>query len=493
MRSDRRQRIGPSDYYYIKNVNRKELRQKHSAVLPGAMSQLPNTSVVLRQAQEAGVRQVRFLYCDNAGIIRGKAAGRQALAACLNSGVNLPVAVQAMNSLDQLQPLEGMGPVGEIRLMADPRTFRVLPYAPHTAALLCNLLALDGTPWEACPRSFLRRMVERIQGEAGLTILASFESEWSLARRSLDGTYAAIDDSLGYSSIGMLTPTTVIDEILTALEAQHLRVEQYYPEMGHGQQEITLGYTPALEAADNQLAYRETVRSVAWNQGIIASFAPKPFSSQAGNGCHLHLSGWSGDRDSNLFYDPADRYSLSQLGYYFIGGLLAHLPALVALTCPSVNSYRRLKPRTWAGAYTCYGPDNREAAVRIVSPQLGKESTSINLELKTSDNTANPYLALGAVIAAGLDGIQRSLHPGDLLLALTDPDTIPEAERAERGILRLPISLGAALDELEKDNVLLDALGPLLAQSYLAVKRSEVAAFAAQDEAFEINQHFFKY
>jgi glutamine synthetase len=455
------------------------------------MNQLTNTSTVLRQVQEAGVRQVRFLYCDNAGIIRGKAAGRHALAGCLSSGIGLMTAMQAMNSLDQLQPVEGLGPVGEVRLLPDPRTFRILPYVPHTAALFCDMLTLDGTPWEVCPRTFLRRQVARAHTESGINIIAAFEPEWTLARRSMDGAYTAIDDSLGYSTIGMTPPAAVIDEIITALESQNLRVEQYYSEMGHGQQEITISHVPALEAADNQLVYRETVRSVAWNHSMIASFAPKPFATQVGNGCHIHLSAWAGDRDSNLFYDPADRYQLSQLGYYFIGGVLTHLPALVALTCPSVNSYRRFKPRSWASAYTCYGPDNREAAVRIASPQRGKENTSINLELRAADSTSNPYLALGGIIAAGLDGIRQTLQPGEALLI--DPDSLTQTERIERGIRPLPESLGDALDELEKDQVLLDALGPLLAQTYLAVKRSEVLAFFRQDESFEINQHFFKY
>ncbi len=456
------------------------------------MNQQTNTSIILRQAQEAGVKQVRFLFCDNAGIIRGKAAGKQALASGLSSGLGLMRAVLAMNSLDQLQLIEDMGAVGEIRLMPDPRTFRIVPYAPHTAALLCDLRLPDGEAWDGCPRTFLRRQVERAHGEAGISFMSAFEPEWSLARRAIDGTYTAIDDSLGFSSIGMTTPATVIDEILTALDSQRFKVEQYHSELGHGQQEITIAHAPALEAADNQLFYRETVRSVAWNQGLIASFAPRPFANQPGNGCHLHLSAWAGDR-SNLFYEPDDRYQLSQIGYYFIGGILAHLPALIALTCPSVNSYRRLKPHSWAAAYTCYGPDNREAAVRIVSPQYGRESATINLELRASDNTANPYLALGGVIAAGLDGIRQARAPGEALLTLDDPDNIPLEERIQRGIHRLPETLSAALDELEKDPVLMDALGPTLAKTYLAVKRSEAVAFARQDESFEINQHFFKY
>lgn len=462
-------------------------------ILP-MMNKPSNKSAVVYQAQEAGVRQVRFLYCDNAGIIRGKATGRLALQERLSAGVGLSVAMQAMNSLDQLQPLEGMGLVGEVRLVPDPRTFRILPYVPHAAAMLCDIALPDGTPWEACPRTFLRRQTERAHVETGVNIIAAFEPEWVLARRGPDGTYTAIDDSLGYSTIGMTTPAVVIDEIIGALEAQNLRVEQYYPELGHGQQELTIASATALEAADNQLIYRETIRNVAWNQGLIASFAPKPFSDQPGNGCHLHLSAWAGDRgDINLFYDPADPYQLSQLGYYFIGGVLAHLPALVALTCPTVNSYRRLKPKAWASAYTCYGPDNREAAIRIVSPLRDRESATLNLEIKTADSTCNPYLALGGVIAAGLDGIRQKLAPAEGQLVTLDPASLSEEERASRRIRRLPTGLGAALDELEKDQVLMDALGPALARSYLAVKRSEVAAFAIQSEYFEINHHFYKY
>ncbi len=458
------------------------------------MFQLTDTSTILQQVQQAGVKQIRFLYCDTAGIIRGKICGSKALAGRMESGIGLMRAAQALNGLDQLQNIEGLGPVGEVRLVPDPRTFRLLPYAPHSAAMLCDLLELDGTPWENCPRTFLRQQLERAQSEVGLTFLTAFEPEWTLARRGPDGSYTAIDDSLGYSTLGMTTPAAVIDEIVTALEAQNLPIELYHPELGHGQQELTISAATALQAADNQLFYRETIRTVAWNQGLIASFAPKPFTTQAGNGCHVHLSAWAGDRgDINLFYDAQDRYQLSQLGYYFIGGILHHLPALVALTCPTVNSYRRLKPQSWASSYVCCGPDNREAAVRIVSPLQNRESATLNLEIRAVDNTSNPYLALGGIIVAGLDGVLHKRHPGEDLLLLTDPASLSEEERTRRGIRRLPDSLEAALNLLEKDEVLMKALGPTLAQTYLTVKRSEVAAFAAQGLSFEIDQHFYKY
>ena len=244
------------------------------------------------------------------------------------------------------------------------------------------------------------------------------------------------------------------------------------------------------------MLYRETVRGVAFRRGLWASLAPKPIPDQAGNGTHLHASlidlgpdGAAGGR--NAFADPADRNGLSQVGYHFIGGLLAHLPALVALTCASVNSYRRLAPQTWASAYTCYGMDNREAAIRICSPLRGDPGSSVNLELKPSDSSANPYLALGAFIHAGVDGIRSKLDPGEAVNV--DPDTMTDVERAASGTHRLPASLNASLDALEADELLMDRLGPLRSSAYLAVKRSEATHFAhSTDPSYECFHHFTK-
>ncbi len=213
-------------------------------------------------------------------------------------------------------------------------------------------------------------------------------------------------------------------------------------------------------------------------------------------GAHLHISlrdlGPLGELgDTPVFYDAADQYSLSRTGYHFIGGLLAHLPALLALTCGSVNSYRRLAPQMWSSAYTVYGMDNREAAVRICSPMSDNLAKSVNLELKPSDSTANPYLALGAVIHAGLDGIRRKLDPGEAVNV--DPAVLSDEERLARGAHRLPDSLGAALDALEADTVLMGSLGDLRGRAYLAVKRSEAAAFADMNTARECFEHFTKF
>ncbi len=447
---------------------------------------------VVRQALEAGVQLVFFLYCDNGGIIRGKSTHISSLASCLDTGIGLTVAMQAMSDVDMLQAVDGMGPVGEIRLVPDPDTFTVLPYAPKRAIMMADMITLEQDIWDACPRSFLQRMVQQA-AEVGLSIKAVFEPEWTLAKRHEDGSVVPCDTSLCFSSIGMTTAQPVIDDIVAALGAQGIQVEQYYPELGHGQQELTILYADALRAADHHIVYRETVRNVAWQHGLHASFAPKPFADQAGNGCHIHFSAWDAAGRRNLFFDPQDRFRLSPTAYHFIAGILAHLPALVALTCPSVNSYRRLKPQAWSSAFVCYGPDNREAALRIPSPFWGHEMASTNLELKPSDSSANPYIALGGLIAAGLDGIADDLRPTAGHLVDVDPVTISEEERERRGMHRLPTHLGEAIAALEHDTVLLDALGSTLAQAYLAIRRGVLEFFTGKDDAFELHHHFYKY
>jgi len=444
---------------------------------------------ILARCKSDKVQLVRFLYCGNDSVIRGKACHTRFLNSYLRSGIGLTVAMQSFNMLDQLVPEGSFGPVGEIRLVPDPESFAVLPYTPKSARLLCDMLTLEGEPWGACPRSFLKRMIERGR-QAGVALKAAFENEFTLARHE-GGHYVPLDRSPCFSTIGMDSAAPVMIEIIEALMTQGVYPEQYYAELGPGQQELPVRFADALRAADNQITVRETARGVALRHGLLASFAPKPFPDQAGNGSHVHWSLWRIKDGRNHFHDPGGRYGLSEAGHAFIGGVLAHLPALVALTAPSVNSYRRLQPRFWSSAYTAWGPDNREAAVRVPSKRRGLEMESTNLEFKPCDPSSNPYLALGGLLAAGLDGMERKLDPGEP--ALVDPDTLSQAERTRRGIRRLPTSLAEALDALERDEVLRAALGDTLAREYLVVKRSEVRGFEGKDVTFEIEQHFYKY
>jgi glutamine synthetase len=445
---------------------------------------------VITSAHAADVRLIRFLYCDNGCTIRGKLAHIDSLAARMESGIGLTVAMQAMNMLDQLQPVEGMGPVGEIRLIPDPDSFVILPYAPHSAAMMCDMITLERKPWGACPRSFLKRMIDRAAGQE-LMIQATLENEFSLFRTDDEGRYIPIDTGLCFSSISMTAAAEVMDDMIAAFEEQNIPIDAYYPELGHGQHELPIRHAPALRAADNQIWFRETVRNIAQQHGMIASLAPKPMPEQAGNGCHIHWSVWDMEGKKNLLYDPNDPYKLSQLGYHFVAGVLEHLPGLLALTAPSYNSYRRLQPHFWSSAYTAWGPDNREAGVRVASGMWGHEDDSVNVELKASDPSNNPYLALGGLIAAGLDGVARQLRPGEP--ALVDPGNLSDKERARLGIERYPTTQAEALDALEQDQVLMEALGPELSTPYITVKRSEYAAFSAEDLDFEIKHHIHKF
>jgi glutamine synthetase len=444
---------------------------------------------VVKQADEAGLRLVRFIWCGNDGTIRAKSSARNGLEGRIASGIGLTVAMQAMNGLDQLQPVEGMGPVGEVRLVPDLDTFRVLPYAPRTGAMLVDHVALDGTPAPVCQRSFLKRMEERLT-ERNLRLEVAFENEFSLATR-VDGQFVPIDSGLCFSTISATAAQDYLDELAEALDAQGIVLEQYYSELGHGQHEISTGHAPALRAADEQILVRETIRGVAARHGLVASLAPKPWPDNAGNGGHIHFSLWDADANWNRFHDRSAPDLLSADARAFIAGVLAHLPGLCGLTAPSFNSYHRIVPQYWAGAFVCWGHDNREAPVRVPSVFRGLEEASTNAELKAADASANPYLAVGGLIAAGLDGLERGLEPPEPVEV--DPATIDEEERERRGIDRLPATQEDALHALAADELLLDALGPTLADSYLAVRRSEWAAYSEGDEAFEQQGHFSKY
>jgi glutamine synthetase len=418
---------------------------------------------------DQNIQFIRILWCDNANVIRGKAFHSAFLAEHQEQGIGISMAQQAIPVMyDAVVPDSGLSPVGEVWMVPDWSTLNPLPYAPGHARVIGDLFS-GGEPWSLCPRIFLRRMVAMAE-DMDLQVVAAFENEFYLLRSpSSSGSepLTPADHTVFASTLAMDLNCAVIDDIADALIAQNIPVERYYPESGPGQHEIAIRYAQALQAADRQVAFRETVRGVALRHGLRASFLPKIFENHAGSGCHLHLSLW---RDRiNLMPDPREGRSLSPLAQSFMAGILEHLPALMALTTPSPNSYRRLKPHFWSGAYRCWGFDNREAAIRV--PQSSTLPSPTHVELKTVDASANPYLALGSVIAAGLDGVRRQLtlpEPVNL-----DPGYLSEADRAAQSINRLPENLGEAIAHLESDQILLDALGSELARAFLAVRRAE--------------------
>lgn len=422
-------------------------------------------SKILQSVDEAGVRFVRILWCDNANIIRAKAVHRSTLPEYIQNGVGISAAQQAIPVMyDAPAPGSGLGPVGEVRLLPDWNTFTPLPYAPRHGRVMGEMFK-DNHPWHLCPRNFLKKMVAEAQWE-GLDVIAAFENEFYLLRQTPQG-FVPADETVFAATQAMDLHREVIDDIAEALVEQGIFVEQYYPESGPGQQEISILYSQALSAADQQIAFRETVKAIAFQHQLTASFLPKIFADKAGSGCHLHLSLWQDGQ--NLLPDLETAGELSEVARRFIAGILQHLPALMAITTPSTNSYRRLRPHCWSGAFRCWGMDNREAAVRV--PSHPEEISPTNFELKTVDASANPYLALGAVIAAGLDGVRHCLELEEPVAV--DPGYMSESELTARGIERLPTNLGEAIEQLSTDKVILNALGSELAQAYLAVRKAE--------------------
>ncbi|MEI7827819.1 MAG: glutamine synthetase [Euryarchaeota archaeon] len=446
---------------------------------------LPNGSAIALQRVPSDITMLRILWCDNANLIRAKSLCLDAKSTpALEAYVGISEAMQALPVMYDI-PAEGAGlsTVGEVHLTADLSSIVSLPYAPGQSRAMGDMLK-DGAPWACCPRSFLKRMIANAK-EMRLEVKGAFENEFYLLKSVL-GELEPVDNTNFASTYAMDISAEVIEDIIQALTVQEITVEQYYPESGPGQHEITVKYSSALQASDHQIVFRETVRAVAHKHGLRASFLPKIFPDKTGNGCHLHLSLWHDS--TNILSDEGSTYGLSQRASQFIAGIVSHLPAIMALTTPIPNSYRRIQPSTWSGAFQCWGFNNKEAAVRVV---VDRDQMIRHFELKTVDASSNPYLALGAIIAAGLDGIKRRLELGAPIQF--DPGSLSPSEREKLNVSPLPSSANQALKLLESDQVILAALGKELARAYIGVKKTELAALESLTLEQEVELLLDKY
>jgi glutamine synthetase len=407
---------------------------------------------------------VRFVFVDHAGIPKTKAVHRDSFARRARAGVGLAKGVLALDPSGALHPASGLSPVGEVRLVPDLSSLATLPFARGQMMVCCDMTEPDArTSWDGCPRGVLRRVLGRL-AERGYRSVASYEAEFYL--HDADGP---LDRTPYAGSFALTAAADFVAGLAETLEEMGIRPEQCHAEVGQGNLELSVAEAGALAAADRRVMVLEAIRGVAHRMGLETTMAPKPYLEGAGNGHHLHLSLYSLEDDAPVLFDSSG--ALSGPGTGFVAGVLDHLPAVMAFTTPSPNSYQRIAPGMWSSAYLSYGPDNREAAVRITSPVAGAESATANIELKPVDVTANPYLALAVVLAAGMDGMERGLDPGEP--TMVDPATLSEEERASRGIRPLPASLDESLDALEQDGVLIEALGEPLVRTHLAVARAQ--------------------
>jgi glutamine synthetase len=425
----------------------------------------------------AGVTMVALCWVDNAGIARVKTVplGRLEHAAGWGIGMSPVFDVFLVNDGMTTSAHIG-GPGGDLRLLPDLDRVAVLAAQPGWAWAPVDRYTQDGQVYAGCQRSFARRMTDQAR-ERGLELRLAFEVEWAVGAEA-DGRFRPACTGPAYSMTRVIELSDYGREVAGALQRQGLTVEQFHPEYAAGQFEVSVAPAGPAAAADDNVLVRQTIRAVSARHGFQASFAPSVEAGTVGNGGHVHLSVW---RDGqNLFAGGPGRYGLTSDGEAFAAGILAELPALIAVGAPSVASYLRLVPSHWAGVFQCWGLENREAALRLVTGSAGEQEARANIEIKCFDLAANPYLVAGSLIAAGLAG----LRDGARLPAETngDPAGLPAAELAGRGARRLPQSLPEAAGCLEHSTVLRAALGDPLFGAFLAVRRGEAELFAGASD-----------
>ncbi|SMQ20623.1 L-glutamine synthetase [Streptomyces sp. Ag82_O1-12] len=427
-----------------------------------------------------GVHGVVLAYVDTAGIGRVKTVPTARLASAAAWGVGMSPVFDTFLANDSVVTTDVLGsPDGDLRLYPDLDRLVVLAGQPGWAWAPVDRVTQDGERHPGCTRTFLRRIVTEAAERHGLTFKAAIEIEWSVARGDAPGdAFVPATTGPAYGATRQIELGDYTADLLAACAAQGVDVEQVHPEYAAGQFEISVGAVDPVAAADRSVLVRQTVRAVAQRHGLRVSFAPAVVGRGVGNGGHVHLSAW---RDgANLHAGGDRRHGMTAQAESFTAGILAHLPALTAVTAPSPASRLRLKPSQWAGVFTAWGRETRETALRVVTGTAGLRDRAANLEIKPVDLAANPYLAIGALIAAGLDGLTSSAVLPDETTG--DPAHLGEAEAAARGVRRLPESLERAVEAFRDDEALRTALGPVLADAVVAVRRGEQASVAGLDD-----------
>jgi glutamine synthetase len=381
----------------------------------------------------------------------------------------------------------------DMYLEPDLSTFRVSPWERGentTARLICNVFTPDGQEFSGDPRFVLRRNLAEAK-KLGYLFQTGPELEFFLLRAERPGVVESLPhDRASYFDVTSDEAADVRKEMVNALEAMGIVVEASHHEVATGQHEIDFRYAEALSTADNALAFKITSKAIAQNHGLYATFMPKPFFGMNGSGMHTHQSLADVETGRNVFHDPEDEYGLSVVARQFVAGQLAHARGMSAILAPLVNSYKRLVPGYEAPAYISWARINRSALVRVPRVSKGRpESTRI--ELRCPDPSCNPYLAFAVMLAAGLDGIKRELSvPQPIEEDLFHFD---EGMMAKYAVGVLPSSLGEALQELQRDDVVMAAIGDHVGEWFVEAKRQEWNDYRLQVTPWEIDRYLETY
>jgi glutamine synthetase len=422
---------------------------------------------VLEIVEKEKIEFIRIEFLDYAGITRGRTIRPAELRSAMEKGINFSTAIMSFDSMDEYIPNPTYGPNdGDFFAVPDPETFAIVPYRKNTARMICDLVDDNGDPWEGCPRQALKRLLNEVESLLGGKMYLAFEQEAYLLKE-VNGNLQPADQSHCFSIDGVDVQEDFLQEVVYSLEAMGVKTEQISSEYGPGQLEINLKYAPALKATDDQVTFAQVFKQVARNKGMIGTLMPKPFQHLAGSGLHVHISLFDPSGE-NLFEDITDQRGLdmSEKAYHFIGGILKHGPSLIAIGAPSVNSYKRMQPGSWAPAHICYGAGNRSVLVRIPEKRRTRR-----FEYRGADGTCNPYLLAACLVAAGLHGIQNRMDPGDPIDI--DVSKMSEMELKEKGIAWVPRNLSQAIDHLAEDTILAETIGRSIWEEFIKIKRTE--------------------
>ncbi len=436
---------------------------------------------VLERVKADNVRFVSLQFTDIVGTIKNVAIPAGRLEEVLEKGVWFDGS-----------SVEGFARIYEsdMVLMPDVNTYRLLPWEPQArkvARIICDVHRPNGEPFEGDPRYILKRAIGAAE-ERGYNYNVGPELEFFLFKMDTEPKMKPVPHDVGgyFDFSPRDLASQVRGDIAVTLESLGMEVEMEHHEVATGQHEIDIRYADALTSADNVMTLRYTVKAVSQTFGLYATFMPKPIFGVNGSGMHTHQSIYNTSDGENAFFDPNDKYKLSKTAYAFMAGQIKHARALAAIVAPTVNSYKRLTPGYEAPVYICWGQINRSALIRIPRYSLGREQ-STRLELRCPDPSCNPYLAFAAMLWAGLDGLERELEP---------PPPVEEnvyhfddAKLRELDITTLPSTLKEAIDELEKDEVLQQALGEHAYQAFVRAKKAEWDAYRIQVTDWELDRY----
>ena len=447
----------------------------------------------IQAAKDRDIRFVDLQFTDLLGVVKG---------------ITIPL-YRLVESLEHGTWFDGSSIEGFTRiaesdqwLAPDMSTFAEIPWqggdlsagplgSRGTARVICDVMTPDGKPFVGDPRGVLKQQLARV-ADMGYVWNAGPELEFFLFRKDADGNIKPLPhDGAGYFDFNTDLAQLVRRDMVNALEAFGIRVEAAHHEVAYGQHEIDFQYADGLKTADNAITFKFTLKAIANNQGLYATFMPKPIEGINGSGMHTHQSLWSIADQRNAFAEPRNKYGLSKLAQAYMAGVLAHARGMSALLAPLVNSYKRLVPGYEAPTYLTWGRTNRSALIRVPKVSPGRSIEATRIEVRCPDPTANTYLAFAAMLAAGLDGIEKNMKL---------PDPVEEslfemtADRVkEKGITEMPGNLGEALDELEKDEVIAAALGNHVFSHYLEAKREEWQSYNMQITQWELDRYLEAY